>query len=126
MLRELWRRRRHVACVCAVAVLAGIAVMYKVPSFQSRQYSVGVATAQILVDTPSSQVAAVTPRGSNTVGAQANLISSLMVDGAIKSEIAQRAGLRPNQLFGVSSGATQPTASGPAPVSPHRASAHMC
>lgn len=117
ILRELWRLRRYVAAVAVLAVLAGMAVMYKLPGLQRRQYEVGVATAQILVDTPSSQVVAVAPRGSDTVGVQANLVSSLMVDGVIKAEIAQQAGLRPDQLVGVSSGDTQPSASGPTPVS---------
>lgn len=117
MLRELWRLRRYVIGVGVLALLAGLAVMYRIPSFESRQYQVGVATAQILVDTPSSQVVAVAPRGSGTTGVQANLLSSLMVDGVIKATIANQAGIQPNQLVGVTNGATQPSSAGPTPIS---------
>jgi hypothetical protein len=118
MLRDLWRLRLCVAGVCLLAVLAGAAVLYKV-SFppQSRSYDVGTATARILVNTPSSQVVAVSPRGSELLGWQADLLASLMVDGAIKTAIAQRASLQPNQIVGVTDAVTSPSASGPAPVS---------
>ena len=45
-------------------------------------YLVGVATTRVLIDTPSSQVVDVSPKGSDTLGVRANLIASLMVDGA--------------------------------------------
>lgn len=111
-LRELWRLRLYVAGVCVLALLAGAAIMYK-----SRTYEVGVATARILVDTPSSQVVQVAPKGSDTLGTRANLLASVMIDGAVKSDIASRAGLQPNQLVGMTDAATQPSSSGPAPVS---------
>ena len=45
---------------------------------------------------------------------QANLLAGLMVEGPIKTDIAQRAGLNPNQLIGVSSAVTVPSATGSA------------
>ena len=110
VLRELWRLRRYVAGVCVLALLAGGALI-------SRQYTVGVATARILVDTPSSQVVDVSPKGGGLIALQANLLATVMVDGTIKSAIAHRVGVQPNQLAGVTAAATEPSASGPAPVS---------
>jgi hypothetical protein len=108
ILRDLWRHRFLVVAVYLVALLVGISVIYKIPSFESRNYQVGVATARILVDTPSSQVVEVAPKGSDTLGVRANLLASLMVDGVVKSAIASRAGLQPNQLLGVTDAATEP------------------
>lgn len=110
VLRELWRLRRYVAGVCVLALLVGGALI-------SREYTVGVATSRILVDTPSSQVVDVSPKGGGLVALQANLLATIMIDGTIKSAIAQRVGVQPNQLVGVTTAATEPTASGPAPVS---------
>jgi hypothetical protein len=112
ILRDLWRHRFVVVAVYLVALLAGLAVIYKIsflpPSLKSRNYEVGVATARILVDTPSSQVVEVAPKGSDTLGVRANLLASLMVDGVVKSAIARRAGLEPNKLIGVTDAATEP------------------
>jgi hypothetical protein len=117
ILRDLWRHRRYVVGVAVLAIVAGLVVMYRVPSFDSRKYDVGVASAHILVDTPSSQVVEVAPPGSEMLGEQAALVASLMVDGTIKSAIAQQAGVQPSRIVGVTSVVTQPSASGPAPVS---------
>lgn len=111
-LRELWRRRRYVAAVCAIALVAAAAF-----TFNSHRYSVSVASVRILVDTPSSQVVQVAPKGSDTLGTRADLLASVMIDGTVKSDIANRAGLQPGQLVGVTDAATQPSATGPAPVS---------
>jgi hypothetical protein len=121
ILRDLWRRRLLVFGVYLIALLMGTAVVYKIslfpPNLESRKYEVGVAVARILVDTPSSQVVEVAPKGSDTLGVRANLLASLMVDGVVKQAIAQRAGLQPNQLAGVTDAATEPspvaTAKGP-------------
>src|SRR4051794_10310739 len=77
-------------------------VSFKLPSMQSRQYEVGVATAHILVDTPASQVIDVAPAGSDTLGVRATLLSNLMVDGVVKEAIAKRAGVPEGQLHGTS------------------------
>ena len=110
-LRELWRRRRYVAAVCVIALLTAAAF-----TFSSHRYSVGVASVRILVDTPSSQVVQVSPKGSDTLGTRADLLASVMIDGTVKSDIANRAGLAPGQLVGLTDAATQPSAAGPAPV----------
>ncbi|HWI74482.1 MAG TPA: hypothetical protein VNT55_21155, partial [Baekduia sp.] len=97
------------ALIAVVSVLAGFLVVYK-PSLplESRKYDVGIATARILVDTPESQVVDVSPKGSDTLGIRANLLANLMVDGVVKAAIAKRAGLNPNQFYGVAESATDP------------------
>jgi hypothetical protein len=99
ILRSLWRHRVAVCMVAVLAIGIGWMVAYR-PSLppESRAYSVGVATAGILIDTPQSQVVAVDPEGSETLAARANVLSNLMVDGEIKSVIAKRVGLSPDQL----------------------------
>jgi hypothetical protein len=118
ILRRLWRHRILVAISLIVAVLAGTAVVYQLPGFQSRKYDVGIVTAHILVDTPNSQIVQVSPRGTATLGEQTLLLASLMVDGTIKSAIAQKAGLSASRLVGVNAAVTEPSASGPSPVIP--------
>src|ERR1700760_3279539 len=100
ILRELWSRRLLVLGVAALALVAGMLVLYQI-SFppKPRNYHVGVATTNILVDTPKSAVIDVSPvRGSDSLGPRANLLASLMAGGVVKQEIAQSAGLNPNDL----------------------------
>src|SRR5262245_43707122 len=104
ILRDLWRHRLLVAGVYLLAVLAGVAVLYKIsfpPKLEGRKYDVGVAQARILLDTPSSQVVDVAAKGSDSLGVRANLIASLMVDGNVEAAIARRAGLQPDTLIGM-------------------------
>jgi hypothetical protein len=111
ILRTLWRFRLLSFLVVLLAVIAGVLVSYRVslpPKLESRKYEVGVATTRILVDTPASQVVDVAPKGSDTLGVRANLLANLMVDGEVKTIIAQRAGLSPNQLSGVGDSVSGP------------------
>jgi hypothetical protein len=108
ILRELWRLRLLVVVVALIALLAGLAVAFKLPSLESRKYEVGVATASVLVDTPNSQVVEVAPKGSDTLGVRANLIANLMAEGVVKSAIAQRAGIPPERLEGIAESAGAP------------------
>lgn len=112
ILRDLWRLRSAVVMVALLALTAGTAVIYRIsvpPDLESRRYEVGVATARILVDTPSSQVVEVAPKGSDSLGVRANLLASLMVDGVVKAAIARRAGLPPRKLIGITEAATEPS-----------------
>lgn len=122
ILRALWCRRRLVAGVLLAALLVGVASAYRIslpPRLHSRSYEVGIATSRIFVDTPSSQVVEVSPRGGDTLGTRAGLIASLMIDGPLKAAIARRAGLRPDQFDGISQSAaeTSPAVSTPGPRS---------
>jgi ABC-type Na+ efflux pump permease subunit len=99
ILRELWRLRIAVALTALIAIAVGWAVAFEftLPP-KGKAYTVGVANARILVDTPDSQVVEVSPAGSETLGSRANVLANLMVDGELKAAIAQRAGLAPNKL----------------------------
>jgi capsular polysaccharide biosynthesis protein len=107
ILRVLWSRRRLVAVVLVLALVVGAAMAYRLPTFESRTYQVGVATSRIFVDTPSSQVVEVAPKGGDTLGTRAGLIASLMVDGTIKASIGRRAHLRPGQFDAISESAAE-------------------
>lgn len=122
-LRELSRRRALVGLVAILAVLVGVMIAFRVsvlpPKLESRSYDVGVATARMLVDTPASVVVDVSPKGSETLGTRASLLSTLMTEGAVKADIAERVGVPPKQLsataeFGPESGEA-PSAPKPGP-----------
>jgi capsular polysaccharide biosynthesis protein len=120
ILRTLWRLRAAVAVVLLVAIVAGTAVEFRIsplpPQLQSRRYEVGVANARVLVDTPTSDIIAVAPKGSDTLAARATLLANLMVDGVVEDAIAKRAGLNPDKLIGISGSAdADPTAPKPGP-----------
>jgi hypothetical protein len=115
ILRNLSRHRVLVSGALVLALLAGVGVTHQLPSFKSRQYQVGVASERLLVDTPSSQVVNVAPRGVDTVGVTANLLATLMIDGPLKSAIAARAGLPPGKIVGTTSAATLTQAATSAP-----------
>lgn len=108
ILFKLSRKRLLVAGAAFLGLLAGTVVAFRItlpPKLESRQYQVGTATTRILIDTPSSQVIALDPTGIDTLAARANLVANLMVDGAVKTAIAQRAGVRPSQLVGTAQSA---------------------
>jgi hypothetical protein len=112
ILRGLWRRRLLVVVVILLALLAGAALM-----FGSKKYSVGLASARILVNTPHSQIVDIAPRGGAALGQQALLLASLMVDGDLKSVIAHKAGLKPSQIVGVGQSVTAQAPGSAAPSS---------
>jgi hypothetical protein len=118
MLRDLWRFRGFVAVAALVALCIGWITAFR-PSFppEGRHYTVGIATARILVDTPRSQVVEVAPRGSEMLGSRASVLAQLMVDGQLKADIARRAGLPRAKLSTRTQGAPgeelAPTPAGP-------------
>jgi hypothetical protein len=117
ILRDLWRRRMLVLGVYVFSLLIGTLILYKIsfpPKLESRKYEVGVATQRILVDTPSSQVVEIAPKGSDLLGVRANLLASLMVDGTVKDAIARRAGVNPDDLVGISTSVTDQPINPPA------------
>lgn len=113
ILSDLWRHRLLVRVFLAVAVLVGLLLVFR-PGWppKSREYSVGAASAQILVDTPESQMVEVAPKGSETLGARASLLANLMAQGEVKAAIARRAGLPADRLLTAGPGATAPTVDG--------------
>jgi capsular polysaccharide biosynthesis protein len=111
ILRDLWRRRILVALVALVSIAIGFMLAYRVSlPPESRSYTVGVATASVLIDTPRSQVVEVEPKGSEYLANRANVLANLMVDGEIKAAIVERVGLEPKQVIASSDspGNTEP------------------
>ena len=108
---ELKSRPRRVACAALVAVLVAGAMIAGV-----KQYAVGTASTRVLVDTPSSQIVAVNPAGVDLLSVRANLLASLMVSGPIKAAIAERAGLKPGQVYGIATSAPSPVTNASPPA----------
>ena len=100
ILRDLWRLRLAVVVIAILALLVAWRFAFE-PTFPptSRSYDVSVATARILVDTPNSQVVEVAPKGSEALGSRANVLANLIVDGAVKDAITQKAALGGRKLY---------------------------
>lgn len=113
VLRELWSRRLLVAVGFALATAAAILMAFSVkpglpPTFTGRQYNVGVASAGVLVDSPSSLSIDLTGGQSKadveSLSARARLLANLMATSPLKEQIARRAGVVPDRMI-----ATAPT-----------------
>jgi hypothetical protein len=109
ILRQLWRTRLLVAVGLALALFLGIVVSYHVtpgfpPTFKSRQYQLGIASAAVLVDSRSSQVVDVgggpTRPNVDQLSIRARLLANLMATSPLKVEIAVRAGVHAGWLIG--------------------------
>jgi hypothetical protein len=107
ILRELSRRRRLVAVVLGFSLLVGLLLAFRpgVP-LESRQYTVHLSSADVLVDTRDSQVVAFNGRGPDlpTLAGRANLIGNLMTGGQLKEAIASDAGVPADLLIVVPPG----------------------
>jgi hypothetical protein len=113
ILRELWRFRRAVRLGIVFALVGGLLIAYSVsldlpPKLESRQYEAGVAAADVLVDSPNSQVVDVGGAPSDVEGAaidigglsmRARLLASLMSSSPLKDRIARAAKIRPDMLI---------------------------
>lgn len=139
LLRRLWRHKVLVSLALVAGVAVGVSLAYRVTGpfkLQSRDYKVGVASARILVDTPSSQIVDLgspAPNGDTpavdigTLSARANLLASLMTSSPIKDDIAQAAGVADGTLLtssGASGTGTAPALTG-ADVSPDSPQANI-
>lgn len=94
ILHRLWRRRKLVAIGFALSVAAGLLVSFRVslfpPDLQSRQHTIGVSVAHLLVDTPKSTVVDLAPIGADTLGERADLLANLMATTPVEASIASR------------------------------------
>ncbi len=115
ILRLLWRRRLLVLMGFAFALPVGLLLSYDVqggvpPTFESRQYKTGIASAAALVDSNKSQVVDL---GGGTDAAQlslrARLLANLMATSPLREQIAQAANVRPEWFI-----AHRPPEGGPA------------
>jgi hypothetical protein len=124
LLRRLLRHKVLLALAVVAGIVVGLLMSYKVKGpfdLQSKSYSVGVATARILVDTPSSQIVDLgnpqpdkaLPVDIGTLSARATLLASLMTSSPIKDDIARAAGVDDSTLLTPSTG---PGGGGQAPL----------
>lgn len=118
LLRELWRQRILVALALALAIMVGMVAAYRVTpaGITSRQHYVGIASARVLVDTPTSQVVDLGLKQDANAGvlpARAVLLANLLTTSPLRDEIAKSAGVAPDRVIAL---ADTPLDSGP-PVS---------
>jgi hypothetical protein len=108
MLRELWRRRWLVLLSGLLALFIGVLMAYRVHppfKFESRAYTVGIASTTAMLDTPSSQVVDLGGQDSETAGSagtlpgRAALLASVLTTSPLKEEIAKTAGIDPRTLI---------------------------
>lgn len=98
------RRRRPLAVAAAIlSALVCAVVAYHVtlsfpPDLKSREYHVGVATARILVNTPSSIVANLQPAGGDSLPIHAQLLGDLVASESVRDAIAKSAGISAKSL----------------------------
>ena len=97
-LRTLWRHKIIVALGLILSIFAGMALAFKLPSLQTRSFKVGVATVEVLVDTPSTQIVDVSPAGAYNLGQTANLLSTVMTQGVIREGVISKTGLVPSRF----------------------------
>lgn len=99
VLRVLWARRWLVGSAFIVAVAIGVLMTYNVslgvpPKLDRKQHLIGQASAQVLIDTPSSQVANLAPTiDPNALYTRASLLADLMGTAPAQQAIAARLGI---------------------------------
>jgi hypothetical protein len=106
ILRVLRSRRLLVAIGLLCAIAIGVVVDFRVslglpPTLQSRQYKVGLASASVLIDTPTSAVADLSPVGAEVLTGRAQLLADLMATPPVQTLIARQAGVPLRQLITV-------------------------
>lgn len=104
LLRELRQFPRALAAVAALSVAVGLVATFRVtpgPGLESRRYEVGYARAAALVDTRRSQAIDAVAGGGSITGLadRAVLLADLMTRSPLRGEIADRAGIPPDELL---------------------------
>ena len=126
-LRELRDRSRSVLVGALVGLVVAVLMLYSVepgvpPSFETRQYGAGTAGAEVLVDSPTSQVVdlgggdAEEPGQATDLGGlgtRAHLLAALMARSPLREKIAAKAGIAPDRFAVVA-----PTGDDPVPEEP--------
>jgi hypothetical protein len=110
-LRELWCRRRLILVGAVVALVAALLTVYRVsPPFglESKQYEAGLATMQVLVDSPQSQVVDLGEESPEVDGGtvdfgglatRSRLLANLMANSPLHEQIARAAAVPANMLI---------------------------
>jgi hypothetical protein len=108
VLRLLWRARLLVAVGTVPALLIGAIPAYHVsigapPRFESRGHSLGIASADVLVDSKSSQAVDLgeEPVLIDIPGliARARLLANLIATSPLRDQIARQAGIDPRTFL---------------------------
>jgi hypothetical protein len=94
ILRELWRLRRAVAVIAAIALFVAISVVYKVsPSgLESKSLEFGAASTQILVDSQTSTLHSLNDQ-YDLLADRAMVFGHLMTSNPVLEVIAADAGI---------------------------------
>lgn len=92
IFRILWARRLATALVVALALAAAVGV-----KLSSHSVPTGAATLQILVDSPSSELANLSQDPAPLIS-RAAVFAQVMTSDAVLREIAKAAGIPPQQL----------------------------
>lgn len=104
VLQRLWRRR----------VLLGVGVLVAVATFVASGGTSPVtargalASTNVGLDTPRSQLVAAAPQGADTLAWRAVLLAHLMATNTSKAALAARLGVSPNQVAVVDPSLIQP------------------
>ena len=88
----LWRHRLLVVTGLVLAIAAG----WKLTSGPTTSF--GAASAQVVLDTPTSQLADVQPVGGDTLPGRAFVLADLAATNDLSAKIAQRAHVNPKDL----------------------------
>src|SRR4051794_38755336 len=90
--QELWRRRVALAVAFTVAFLAGMSIVYHLPSLKKRSLSYGSATTQFLLDSNKSSLA---NAGTDLSGlaTRAAVFTRFMTSPDVQNAVARHAGV---------------------------------
>jgi hypothetical protein len=99
----LWSRKFKVATAFLLAGLVGVLMVYSVtpgfpPTFKSQSHYVGQASAQVLIDTPKSQIADLKPIDPNLLYSRASILADLVATAPVQQEVAEEARIPAAQL----------------------------
>jgi hypothetical protein len=103
-IRVLRTHRLLVFAALLISVAIGVFACYKVtpklpPKFESRRTEIGLSTAQVLIDTPQSQIADTNAVADDPgIYAQATLLADVMATAPVQQEISQALKLPPGVL----------------------------
>jgi hypothetical protein len=115
--RELWRHRLVVIVGALLVLVAQLTSVYRVglgvpPTFDSRQYHVGIASGAVLIDSQSSQTVDLgggeVKVDVGALSARAKLLANLLVTRPLRDEIAGAAGVSTTRLITQLSSTTEP------------------
>jgi hypothetical protein len=104
-LRELWELKRGIAISLLLASFAALSSIYKIglipPRLESRGLELGVASTQLLVDTPRSKVVNIDSGASEfaSLTTQAGLLGNVMASPPVRAYIAREIGADPTRIL---------------------------